>query len=138
MDGSVVLGITRVVAISLAPVVIVGAFLHAGDLLESTRLLARRLHLVRPPPLRPDGPPLETLAATLRRLRPRVHTTSSGTARQRGITAAYDGSLVATAKALDVATSLAELPEGLDRELERLRLEDALERAGLRWQPLES
>ena len=31
-------------------------------------------------------------------------------------------------------TTLAELPEGIDHEAERLRLEHALEQAGLSWQ----
>lgn len=135
MDGSVLLGVLRVIAISLVPVVIMGAFLHVRALSESAIALARRLHLLRRPPVRPDGPPLETLAATLRRLRPRVHSPSPGTAvaRQRGITAAYDGALVNTARALDVPTTLDDLPEGLNQEFERLRLENALERAGLSW-----
>ena len=54
-------------------------------------------------------------------------------ARQKGIVAAYDGVLVATARALGVPTSLTDLREGIDREAERLRVEDALEAAGLSW-----
>jgi len=55
-------------------------------------------------------------------------------AKQRGIVAAYDEVLVETARALGVPTTLAEVPDGLDHEAERLRLEVALERAGLSWQ----
>ena len=51
-------------------------------------------------------------------------------ARQRGIVAAYDDVLVDTAGRSRCPTTLAELPEGIDREAERLRLEHALERAG--------
>jgi hypothetical protein len=40
--------------------------------------------------------------------------------------------LVAAAAALGVPTALEELPEGIEHEAERLRLELALERAGLR------
>jgi hypothetical protein len=140
MDSTVLFGLLQVVAISLLPVAIVGAFLHARVLLDHGLRLARRLHLVRPPPVRPDGPPLETLAATLRRLRERVRSPRPGTAvaRQRGIAAAYDDALVNTARALEVPTTLADLPEGFDREAERLRLEDALEQAGLCWQVQES
>jgi hypothetical protein len=140
MDGNVLLGILRVVAISLVPVVIAAAFVHARFLLDTALRVARRLHLLRPPPVRPDGPPLETLASTLRRLRPRVHSPRPGTAvaRQRGIAAAYDDALVNTARALDVTTTLADLPEGFDREAERLRVEHALARAGLCWQVQES
>jgi hypothetical protein len=57
-----------------------------------------------------------------------------GAARQRGIVAAYDGVLLQVATALGVPTTLAEVPEGLDHEAERLRLEHALELAGLSWQ----
>ena len=135
MDGSVLFGILRVVAISLVPVAIAAVFVNLRTLVEGGTHLARRLHLLRPPPERPDGPPLETLAATLRRLRTRVHSPSPGTAvaRQRGIAAAYDDALVNTARALEVTTTLAGLPEGLEREAERLRLEHALAQAGLCW-----
>ena len=54
-------------------------------------------------------------------------------ARQRGIVAAYDNVLTDTARTLSVPTNLTELPEGIDREAERLRLEHALEVAGLSW-----
>jgi len=56
----------------------------------------------------------------------------------RGIVAAYDGVLVAAAAALGVPTSLAELPDGLDHEAERLRIEHELQRAGLSWQATQS
>jgi hypothetical protein len=58
--------------------------------------------------------------------------------RQQGILAAYDGVLVAAAAALGVPTTLADLPEGLDHEAERLRIEHALQRAGLSWQASKS
>ena len=140
MEGNVLFGILRVVAISLVPVGIAATFVHARFLLDTGTGVARRLHLLRPPPVRPDGPPLETLAATLRRLRPRVHSPRPGTAvaRQRGIAAAYDDALVNTARGLHVPTTLADLPEGYDRAAERLRLEDQLAQAGLCWQAQES
>jgi hypothetical protein len=58
--------------------------------------------------------------------------------RQQGIVAAYDGVLVAAAAALGVPTTLADLPEGLDHEAERLRIEHELQRAGLSWQATKS
>jgi len=137
MDGTVLLGFVKVIGISLVPVAFMAAFLHARVLLHGGVTLARRWHLLRPLPVPPYGPPLETLAANLRRLRPEVHSPRPGVAmaRYRGIVAAYDGALVNTARALDVATTLAELPEGgFDQEAERLRLEHALELAGLTWQ----
>ena len=56
-------------------------------------------------------------------------------ARQRGMLMAYDDVLVATALALDVPQALDTLPPGLDRDLERVRVEGALEAAGLRLRP---
>lgn len=135
MDVNVLVGLLKVVAISLVPVGIVAAFLHARFLLERCVALGRRVHLLAPPEPPPAGPPLEKLAADLRRLRPEVRSPRPGIAmaRQRGIVAAYDGVLVQAAAALDVPTTLAELPEGFHHEAERLRLEHALELAGLSW-----
>lgn len=136
MDGAVIVGFLKVVGISLAPVAIAAVVINAPTLMGAGVAAGRRLHLLRPPPAAPDGPPLETLASNLRRLRPRVHSPRPGVAiaRQRGIVAAYDGVLVSTARALEVPTTLGELPDGIDQEAERLRLEDALEQAGLSWQ----
>ena len=137
MDGTVLFGFVKVIGISLVPVALFGAALHGRELLEQGVSLGRRLGLL-PSPLPPAaGPPLERLAADLRRLWPEVRSPRPGVpmARWRGIVAAYEGVLVATAKALDVPTTLTELPEGIDHEAERLRLEQALERAGISWQP---
>jgi hypothetical protein len=135
MDGTVLFGLLKVVAISLVPVGIVAAFLHARFLAQHVVALGRRVHLLAPAPDPPLGPPLEKIAADLRRLRPEVHSPRPGIAmaRQRGIVAAYDGVLVRAATALGVTTTLTEVPEGLDREAERLRVEHALELAGLSW-----
>ena len=135
MDIAVLSGLLAVVAISLVPVGIVAVFLHARFLFERCVALGRRVHLLEPPADPPAGPPLEKLAADLRRLRPEVRSPRPGVAmaRQRGIVAAYDGVLVQAAAALDVPTTLPELPEGFHHEAERLRLEHALELAGLSW-----
>jgi hypothetical protein len=136
MDGAVLFGFLKVIGISLVPVAILGAFLHARLFLEHCEALGRRMRLLPPRVPRATGPPLEKLAADLRRLRPEVRSPRPGgaMARQKGIVAAYDGVLVETASALGVPTTLGEQPEGLDHEAERLRLEDALEQAGLSWQ----
>ena len=52
--------------------------------------------------------------------------------------AAYDGVLVAAAAALGIPTSLAERPDGLDHEAERLRIEHELQLSGLSWQATQS
>lgn len=136
MDSRVVIGLLEVVGISLVPVAAIFVFIHSPEIFERTVVLGRRVHLMRSPPGPPTGPPIEKLAADLRRLRPEARSPRPGVrmAKQKGIVAAYDEALVATARTLEVPTTLADLPVGLDREAERLRLEDALETAGLRWQ----
>jgi hypothetical protein len=136
MDGTVLLGFAKVIGISLVPVAVFGVALHGRAFLEQGRAFGRRLRLVPPALPSAPGPPLEKLAADLRRLRPEVLSPRPGIAmaRQRGIVAAYDGVLVATAQALGVPTTLVDLPEGLDHEVERLRLEHALGQAGISWQ----
>lgn len=133
MDSSVLFGLLKVTGISLVPVGIMAAFLHAAFLMERVVALGRGMHLLAPPPEPPIGPPLEKLAADLRRLRPEVHSPRPGIAmaRQRALVAAFDGVLVQAATALRVTTTLAELPDGLEHEAERLRLEHALELTGL-------
>jgi hypothetical protein len=120
----------------MVPVGIVWVGVHAHDIVERSVVIGRRAHLLRTPPGLAPGPPIEKLAADVRRLRPEARSPRPGVrmARQRGIVAAYDVALVATAEALGVPSTLTELPEGLDREAERLRLEDAREAAGLSWQ----
>lgn len=136
MDSSVLFGFLKVIGISLIPVGVMAALIHASELNERAVALGRRLHLLRPAAPPPTGPPLEKLAADLRRLRAEVRHPRPGIAmaRQRGIVSAYDGVLVSTARALNVPTTLADLPDGIDHEAERLRLELALEEAGLSWQ----
>ena|SRR5680860_150484 len=135
MDSTVLYGLLKVVAISLVPVGVVAAFIHARFLMSRFTTIGRRMHLLNTPEPPLAGPPLERIAADLRRLRPEVRSPRPGVgmARQRGIVAAYDGVLVQAANALGVPTTLAEVPEGLDHEAERLRLEHALELAGLSW-----
>src|SRR4051794_26843995 len=119
----------------MIPVIIVGALLHLSAIQQFLVTLGRRTHLVATPPVPSTGPPLQKLAADLRRLRPEARMPRPGVpmAKQKGIVAAYDGVMVSTARALEVPTSLSELPEGIDREAERLRLEHALAAAGLSW-----
>jgi hypothetical protein len=136
MDGRVLAGLVEVVAISMVPVTVCAVLIHRERIRDVSVSVGRRVHLLRPAPAPPAGPPLEKLAADLRRLRPEARSPRPGVpmARQKGIVAAYDGVLVATARALAVSTSLELLPDGIDREAERLRVENALEASGLSWQ----
>jgi hypothetical protein len=140
MDGAVLLGLVQIIGLALVPLTLVSLFLHARGLLERAVALGRRLGLVAPLVEQPSGPPLQDLVATLRRLHPAVRSPrpETTTVRQHGIVAAYDGVLVAAAAALGVPTSLADLPQGLDHEAERLRIEHELQQAGLSWQASKS
>lgn len=135
MEDSLFLGFLKVIGVSLIPVALFGAALHARQAYERAVSLGRRWHVLSPALPIPTTPPLEKLAADLRRLRPDARTPRPGVtmARHRGVVAAYDDALVTASVALEVETNLKELPEGIEREAERLRLEDALERAGLSW-----
>jgi hypothetical protein len=137
MHASLVRGFFQYSLLALAPVLLLLAIRHLHPLLARARVVLIRLHLWRREPLVPAGPPLEQLAADLRRLYPGAHFPQKGVRmpKQRGILMAYDHHLVETAQALEVPTTLSDLPaEGFDREAERLRLEHALTEAGLVWQ----
>ena len=140
MNGVVLLGLAQIIGLALVPLGLVSLFLHARGLLGRATALGRRVGLVAPLVEQPEGPPLEELAATLRRLHPAVRSPRAETTpvRQQGILAAYDGALVAAAAALGVPTTLTDLPEGLDHEAERLRLEHQLQQAGMSWQATKS
>ncbi len=135
MEGTVLFGLLKVIAIALVPLGIVAAFVNARVLIARFVDLGRRAHLLNTPDPPPAGPPLQWIAAELRRLRPEVRSPRPELAVtvHRAIVAEYDGVLVQAATALGVPTTLADVPEGLDHEAERLRLEHALELAGLSW-----
>ncbi|PXY34763.1 hypothetical protein DI005_01780 [Prauserella sp. PE36] len=77
--------------------------------------------------------PVERLAADLRR----VHRALVGLApdapmlRRRATYQAYDALLVQACRAVDVPQRLDAVPEGIERDVERLRVEEALRGAGL-------
>ncbi|WP_033291566.1 hypothetical protein [Amycolatopsis jejuensis] len=81
----------------------------------------------------PAGPPLERVAADLRRVRRTLAQFPSGTpaARRIGTRQAYDELLVTACREVGVVHRLDGLPEGVERDLERLRVEDSLSREGL-------
>src|SRR4051794_39429900 len=136
MDTRVLVGLLEVVALAAAPVVMVSLLVRTPQIYERSVTLGRRVHMLNTPPTRPMGLPIEKLAADLRRLRPECRSAhpDARSAKQKRTVASYDTALMATARALDVDTSLADLPDGMDREVERRRLEQALESAGLRWE----
>ncbi len=138
MEGTVLVGLLQVVGISLVPVVLLLALARVPRAWRWCVEVMLPALPHRRPPETPAGPPLEKLAADLRRLHPGVHHPAPGTrvAKQLAVQLSYDERLVAAGAALDVASALLTLPlHGLEREAERMRLEHALTVAGLVWQP---
>lgn len=82
----------------------------------------------------PTGPPIERLAADLRRVhRMLVEFPPGASAAKRfGARQAYDALLVQACAAVDVRHRLDCTAEGVDRDIERLRIEEALREAGVR------
>ena len=107
-----------------------GLFLCQRELERAWRRVRDR---VAPQPEGPTGPAIEDVAGSLRRLRPQVLAPAPGTtmARRRGTTMAYDDLLAEAARALAIPDALSGMPEGTDRDAERLRLEHDLRQAGL-------
>lgn len=87
----------------------------------------------REPDVLPAGPSIEQVSADLRRVHRILAEFRSGTpaVRRTGTRQAYDALLVQACRAVEVDHRLNYLPEGVDRELERLRVEESLRSAGL-------
>jgi hypothetical protein len=83
---------------------------------------------------RPDCPPIERLAADLRRVHRTLREFPPGTpaVRRKATRQAYDALLIQASQEVDVPHRLDSLAEGVDREVERLRVEEALGDAGVR------
>lgn len=130
MDGWVG-GLLKYVAINAALLAGAGALLHAGRVAAVLRRLGRVVGRSTPP--LPHGMPIERIAADLRRLRHDVGTLPAQMPlqRRRGVIAAYDDALLDACHALELATTLADLPDGMEHDLERLRVEEELRRSGL-------
>jgi hypothetical protein len=126
-------GVLAIIIATAVAAVAVGSVFYAGEIVALSRWVGRLLHLVPPPPPIPVGMPLERIAADLRRLRleARRHPPDMSMAKYRGAVAAYDDALLDACRALDLSTELPTLPDGVERESERLRVEFELERAGI-------
>lgn len=96
--------------------------------------LPRLIRRLRNPKLVAEAPPVELIAADLRRVRRVLRFYQPGTPAVRRISArqAYDELLKQACRAVDVEHQLDTLPEGVDRDIERLRVEESLRCAGLR------
>jgi hypothetical protein len=110
---------------------------HQGAVGESVLRAARRIHLAGPEPEVLPNRSLQEIARDLRRLHRVVHAPLPGESavRRTGRLAAYDDLLLQACRALDLPDLLTGLPEGREREAERLHLEFLLARAGLDVDP---
>lgn len=81
---------------------------------------------------RPPGLPIERIAADLRRLRGVLaNDANRSAAHQIGNRLAYDRVLMQACQMLDISHDLEEDSAGMERDIERLRVEAELERAGV-------
>jgi hypothetical protein len=121
--GAPVLNMLLYVVISFVPTAVCGAFLWLPRLVERFR---------RRKPAAP-GPPIEKIAADLRRVHRILVRYEPGTPRVRrlGTLQAYDQLLIQACQAVEVDHRIDKLPPGTDLELERLRVEERLREAGL-------
>ena len=132
LDGPVG-GVLAIAVATVVAAVAFGAVFYFGEMVALSVRAGRLLHLLPSPPPAPLGMPLERIAADLRRLHREVrrHPPGMPMAKFRGMMAAYDDALLDACRALDLPTDLAGLPEGVERESERMRLEFELERSGI-------
>jgi hypothetical protein len=95
----------------------------------------RRLHdRIWPPPEPPASLTIERIARQVRQVRAELNATPPGTpmARRVSVLNAYDDLLAEACRALDVPDTLTSVPQGIEREAERLHVEHELTTAGLR------
>ncbi|MFL6144194.1 MAG: hypothetical protein ACJ72N_20310 [Labedaea sp.] len=97
------------------------------------RLVTGIVRRLRGPEVFAHGPPIEQLAADLRRVHLALRNLTPGAPilRWRATRHAYDTLLTQACAAVNVRHRLDELGEGFERDMERLRIEEALRAAGL-------
>jgi len=115
------------------PTLVFGVIVHAGRIVGVLATLARRLRLLRDPPPIPVEPPIEQVAASLRRIARELAGLPPGTTqvRRRALLLAYDDLLQTACRELAIRHDLGEVLSRWDREVERLRVEVCLQEAGL-------
>jgi len=93
----------------------------------------KALRKLRRPALVSEHRPIERIAADLRRVRRDLKRFRQGTsaAKRIGARQAYDALLMQACEALNVDHRLRTLPEGVDRAIERFRVEECLRNRGL-------
>ncbi|GAB7003361.1 hypothetical protein JCM18899A_08320 [Nocardioides sp. AN3] len=128
-------GLLVLALVMFGPSAVVGCVLYWRALVRFAGRVAarvvRRRRPASPPPVQ-VGQPIERIAHHARRLRIELATVPSGTpmARRVGLSHAYDDVLLDACRALDVPDTLSGMAPGLDRECERLHVEQVLQEAG--------
>jgi hypothetical protein len=133
MVDDTVAGLLRIIGGTVLAIVVLGSVLYMHPIASLSVRFARWLRILPRPAPTPLGLPIERIARDLRRLEPEARRHRQGTpvAKHRGVVAAYDDVLLEACRAVNVETTLDALPEGIERESERLRVEYELERAGI-------
>lgn len=117
--------VLALVTLASLPCVIAWLVVNADEMTERAEAAKRKLPKLRPTP----QPPIEEIAAELRRLSTALSTASSEP-RRVSLREARDRSLRQACQALAVDEHLDKL-DGLDLEIERVRVTGVLQRAGL-------
>lgn len=136
---TVTVGVIKLAAAALLPVALLYVALNFATVSRAVLRVLRWCRLAPKPKPVPPPPrmPLEKITADLCRLATAMRDVppEASRARKRGLLLAYDDVLAKAALALDVSQAMAELPLGMDRDLERMRVETDLRDAGLQFGP---
>ena len=135
MNGTVVLGLLAVVALSVSGALVLRLLLQSAAAInwfadDALPQLRRRLgHRVE----QPTGRPIEEIARRIRRLGGEFYGGHPGRSwvKSEAFRRAYDDALAEGCQALDVQSDLLDLAPGTDRDAERMRVEHLLTNAGL-------
>ena len=126
MAGAAVANLLLYLVLTMVPAAVCWLLFRGSDIAE----WVRRRRQSR----QPSGPSIQVLAQSLRRVHQNLLDFEPGTSAVRRYAArqAYDDLLRQACRALDIPHRLDEVPEGIDKDIERLRAEESLRRAGLR------
>ena len=127
MAGVAVANLLLYLVLTMVPAAVCWLVLQGPSIAEWVRRRRRSKQVT-------SGPSIQVLAQSLRRVHRTLIDFEPGTPALRRLAArqAYDDLLRQACRALDVEHRLDEEPEGIDKEIERLRVEESLRRAGLR------